>query len=294
MSVRRETEYLVGADPELFVMDIKSGAFRSAHDLIPGSKQSPFKVPKGAIQPDGTAAEFNIEPAKTVKDFTENITEVLINLQNMINERNPDLRLKVIPTAYFDQEYFKSLPAEALAFGCTPDFDAWTSKKNSFRGTNKPYRTGAGHVHVGWTEGEKMDDTAHIYDCMQMTRQLDATLYFASLLWDLDDQRRTLYGKIGAFRPKPYGVEYRSVSNAWVADPDLHVWVFNTTKWAAKLLDHEGVKLWEDKLVAEHVEDARCGVDNARADLLDLHLELVDRFEMPMLPEAYLEPDYGD
>lgn len=294
MSARRETEYLVGADPELFVMDGKTGAFRSAHDLLPGSKESPFRVNNGAVQPDGTAAEFNIDPAKSVKEFTDNITSVLVSLQNMVNSRNPDLRLKVIPTAYFDPEYFKGLPAEALAFGCTPDFDAWTSKANKFKGTLKPYRTGAGHVHLGWTEGEKTDDPMHIFDCMQMTRQLDSCLYFSSLLWDLDTERRTLYGKIGAFRPKSYGVEYRSISNAWVADPDLHVWIFNTTKWAAKLLDQTGVNLWEDKLVNEHIEDARAGVDNSRADLIDLHLELVDRLEMPMLPNAYLELDYGD
>lgn len=294
MSVRRETEYLIGADPELFVMDVKSGAFRSAHDLLPGSKQSPFAVDKGAVQPDGTAAEFNILPAKTVDEFTVNITSVLVSLQNMVHARNPDLRLKVIPTAHFDAEYFKGLPAEALAFGCTPDFDAWTSKKNTFRGTNKPYRTGAGHIHIGWTEGEKTDDTAHIFDCMQMTRQLDSCLYFSSLLWDLDKERRTLYGKIGAFRPKSYGVEYRSISNAWIADPDLHVWVFNTALWAAKTLDHYGVQLWEDKIVKEHIEDARAGIDHARADLIDLHEELVDRLEMPRLPEVYLDTNYGE
>lgn len=294
MVMRHETEYLIGADPELFIMDVRKGTYRSAHDIVPGSKHSPFAVARGAIQPDGTAAEFNILPAKTVEEFTHNITSTLSSLQKIISDRNVDLRLRVIPTAIFDGDYFKTLPAEAIVFGCTPDYNAYTSKPNKFKGTSEPYRTGAGHVHLGWTIGENPDDTGHIFDCMQMTRQLDSCLYFSSQLFDSDTQRRTLYGKIGAFRPKPYGVEYRSISNAWVADPDLHIWVFNTTKWAAELLDREGVQLWEDKAVKEHINDARNDVEHARADLLDLHMELVERLEMPKLPEAYLTANYGE
>ena len=35
----------------------------------------------------------------------------------------------------------------------------------------------------------------------------------------------------GAFRPKPFGVEYRALSNAWVKYPMLHTWVFDSAKW---------------------------------------------------------------
>lgn len=293
MSARPVPEYYVGADPELFVVDINTNSFRSAHNLIPGSKDQPFAVPKGAIQPDGTAAEFNILPAKTVGEFCDHITSVLQSLQKHIGDKDPNLRLRVVPTAHFDPVYFSKLPNKATLFGCTPDYNAYTSKQNVFDGTDRPYRTGAGHIHLGWTENEDPDDVAHRYDCMQMTKQLDASLYFSSLLWDLDNERRTLYGKIGAFRPKSYGVEYRSISNAWVADPDLHIWVFNTTKWAAKLLDQEDVELFEDKLVREHIADARANVEHSRNDLIDLHLELVERLEMPKLPEIYLDQAYG-
>jgi len=53
---------LVGCDPELFVK--KDGVLVSAHGLVQGSKEHPFRVSKGAVQVDGMALEFNIDPAE--------------------------------------------------------------------------------------------------------------------------------------------------------------------------------------------------------------------------------------
>lgn len=293
MASRKAVNYLIGCDPELFLVD-KTGAHRSAHDLIPGTKASPHLVSRGAIQPDGTAAEFNIDPAATAVEFTENIRSVLLSLQNHINEKDPELRLKVVPTAFFSESYFKDLPPAALEFGCTPDYNAYTSKANEFNGTKETFRTGAGHVHVGWTSGEDPQDTAHFFDCMQATRQLDVVLYFSSLLWDTDSKRRELYGKIGAFRPKSYGSEYRSISNAWVADPDLHTWIFNATTRAMVLLDKDGVQLWEDLNFREYVKAARAGKEIPRGDLLDINEDLVQMFDIPPLPSAYTQYHLSD
>jgi hypothetical protein len=42
--------------------------------------------------------------------------------------------------------------------------------------------------------------------------------------------RRELYGKAGAFRPKPYGVEYRVLSNRWLNSEALIRWVYNQSQ----------------------------------------------------------------
>ena len=73
-------QILVGADPELFVKNPNSGEFISAHGMVPGTKYDPYKVDKGAIQVDGMALEFNIDPARTVDEFVRNITEVETNV----------------------------------------------------------------------------------------------------------------------------------------------------------------------------------------------------------------------
>ena len=56
-----EIEAKVGADPEIFLGDADGGLV-SAYGLIKGDKEHPFPVTNGAVQVDGMAAEFNIDP----------------------------------------------------------------------------------------------------------------------------------------------------------------------------------------------------------------------------------------
>ncbi len=50
---------------------------------------------------------------------------------------------------------------------------------------------------------------------------MDAVLGIPAILLDDGLLRKQLYGKAGAFRPKEYGVEYRSLSNFWVFSPEI-------------------------------------------------------------------------
>jgi len=216
---------LVGADPEVFVTNPNHDGFVCAHGLIPGDKKNPFKVDFGAVQVDGTALEFNIVPASTCEEFVHHITKVYSTLEGMV----PGFKLQITPVAHFDKEYFKSLPGEAKRLGCDPDFDAWEMDMNTPPPNRLPMRTAAGHVHVGWTDGLDVRDKSVFNDCGVVARELDYSLGLSSLLYDTDETRRSMYGKAGAFRPKPYGVEYRVLSNVWLKSADLMRWVYEGT-----------------------------------------------------------------
>lgn len=221
----KDLDLKFGADPEVFVKLKRQKNFVSAHGLVSGTKDEPFKVDKGAVQVDGMALEFNIDPAENQKEFSQNIKTVMKILGEMV----PDHKLVPSPTADFDPEYLASQPYEALELGCDPDFNAYDDgKPNPRPDGNVNFRTGAGHIHIGWCEGVDITNPDHLEACMTVVKQLDWSLGLLATKYDTDERRRSLYGNWGAFRPKPYGVEYRVLSNAWLKSPKLVKWVYNT------------------------------------------------------------------
>lgn len=241
----------IGCDPELFAF--KDGWPISVHDKLPGTKDDPAEVPSGAIQVDGVAAEFNILPANNEEAFFYRVTSVKRYLERLLRLSHPSVRLVAVPTAKFDETYFKSLPWQALQLGCEPDYNAYTGKENNKPSTDKPIRTGSGHVHVGYYT--EMDtnfrdiSTNAFKDNMKLTREFDATLLPASRLWDKDEERRELYGSPGSFRPKPYGLEYRVLSNAWLNAEDSIRYVYRLTyNVAENFLKGNSVKAELDKM----------------------------------------------
>lgn len=219
-------DILVGADPEVFMK--RGGEFHSAHGVIPGDKKNPHKVKCGAVQVDGMALEFNIDPAKNEKEFITNLKTVMGVLQSMV----PDYELAAVPVANFSLEHMKAQPAEALELGCEPDFNAWEKGAVNPRPNGEvAFRTGAGHVHIGWGSDFDINDPDHLEACCMVVKQLDYYLGLGSLAYDTEGvERRVMYGAPGAFRPKPYGVEYRVLSNAWLKSEKLMSWVYRMTK----------------------------------------------------------------
>lgn len=206
---------LIGADPEIFIG--KAGVPLSAFGLIKGTKATPEPVENGAVQVDGMALEFNIKPAETEEDFVNNITSVMNQLKEMV----PDYEFINSPSVFFPEDYMRQQPYEALELGCEPDFNAFRKQINPRPDGADCMRTAGGHIHIGMRDTNDIWDGEHVVACENMTRLMDEEFGVFSLLWDGDDLRRKMYGKSSTFRPKTYGVEYRSGSNAWLRSPKL-------------------------------------------------------------------------
>lgn len=250
---------LVGADPEIFMF--KEGKPISAHGAVKGTKHEPLKVRNGAVQVDGMALEFNINPADSEAKFIRNIESVMARLQKMV----PGYDLIPQPVAEFGKEYIEQQPPEALVLGCDPDFDAWQNGKvNPRPNGDNPFRTAAGHVHIGWTNGADPFEEGHMNAAVMLTKQLDFYLGLPSLLYDKSAKRRTMYGAAGAFRPKPYGVEYRVLSNMWLSSRELMAWVYNNTILAVDRLMNQNRaydKVYNSKKVMEQFKLANPNLD---------------------------------
>ncbi len=220
--------FLIGADPEFFVQ--RYGKLVSAYGLIPGSKDRPYPVKNGAVQVDGMALEFNIDPAESYSKFEAHMSTVLDSIIKMV----PGYEVFVEPVADFGLDYIRAQPREASELGCSPDYNAYTKQANPRPNADTPFRTASGHVHIGWTKDADINNEGHLEACRALTKSLDVWLGIPSLLWDKDERRRSLYGAAGAFRPKPYGMEYRVLSNKWITNPTLRALVYYNTIEAIK------------------------------------------------------------
>jgi hypothetical protein len=207
-----------GCDPEMFIVN-SDGEFVAPDGIIPGTKEEPYKVKAGAVQQDGMAAEFNIDPVTTYKDWEKNITTVMAELEKFLPDGH---KLVAVPSATFSEKEWEKASDHSKILGCSPDFNAWTGTPNAPPEDleNPRLRCAGGHIHYGWTEDADMSNIQHISACRDLVKQMDWYLGAWSLRMDKDPLRRRLYGKAGAMRFKPYGVEYRTLSNFWIANPN--------------------------------------------------------------------------
>jgi hypothetical protein len=90
-------------------------------------------------------------------------------------------------------------------------------------------RTASGHLHIGLEKDADITNEAHQLKYATLAKHLDLFLGLRSLEWDKDTKRRQLYGNPGAVRFKPYGVEYRVLSNAWLKREELVRFVYRQT-----------------------------------------------------------------
>lgn len=229
---------ILGCDPEIFLVDA-AGALISAIDKIGGTKDFPRPLPIGegfAVQEDNVALEFNIPPARDSKQFVTNINKVKEFLSAEIKTHG--LAFSHLSSGRFSADQL--VDHRALEFGCEPDFNAWTKRRNPRPKANDPsLRSCGGHIHVG----ERFESDKNKY---QFIKFMDLAIGVPSILMDNGEERKKLYGKAGACRLKPYGVEYRTPSNFWVFDDSLIEWVWENTQLALHMfkegkvdIDHE-------------------------------------------------------
>ena len=214
----------LGADPEVFLVD-GSGRHLSAIGLIGGDKYNPLQVKgmrKGfTLQEDNVALEFGIPPAANADEFVKHIQAVMMAGLNKVNKDGKTLKFSTLSCTVFPAEEMKN-PA-VYVFGCEPDFNAWTNEEN--KKPKPPHihmRSAGGHIHV---------ETKR--DARDGVRAMDLYLGVPSVLMDvLGGDRRSMYGQRGAYRPKPYGFEYRTLSNFWIFREELIRWAFRNTERA--------------------------------------------------------------
>ena len=96
-----------------------------------------------------------------------------------------------------------------------------------------------------------------------------------SVLMDEGEMRKQLYGKAGCFRPKPYGVEYRTLSNFWIFKKKHIEWVWRNTARALKAVETYNQK--DMMMLGNEIRTAINKNDKALAQ------DLVDEFNLEVV-----------
>lgn len=273
---------LLGSDPEVMIIDARTRKLVSAIPVIPGDKKNPHKVPGGAIQHDNVNLEFGIDPAANVDDWVERHRVVMSFCVDFLKKRNMEIVVRA--SDLFPDDQLDCI--EAKTFGCDPDFDPYDMDINVVPkdAANGNLRSCGGHVHIG---SNLINDT--IDKQANASKVMDIFLGIPSILLDRDPtspRRRNLYGKAGAHRPKPYGIEYRALGNFWVGQPKLTRLVYLL---ACDGLDANSKGLLADiqwKLVRRTINDARR--DLAEKAIKGLIVPLLSKETRELLAECLI------
>jgi hypothetical protein len=228
------TNIRIGCDPEGFLVD-GNGEFVAAYGYVPGDKENPHKLDGGAVQVDGFAVEFNIDPVETADQFHKNIKKVLYQINEMIHSVDKGMSIRWTPIAKFRSTIWNMAPEQCKVLGCDPDFNVsgQMNENPTQKLENNPIRTAAGHIHIGWLD-ELLED-ATIKDHFDMCTDIARGFYRSNLSSYIphtkeEVERLNYYGHSGSFRPKKYGIELRSPSNIWVAHEESQKLIFDQTR----------------------------------------------------------------
>ena len=215
--------FTIGADPELFIINSKTGDVVSSIGLIPGEKGNPYRsidMPEGyGLETDNILAEFNIPPVRTKEDFVEAMTYMKNYIKKFIKAKNSNLDILCKASMMVSEDQLQS--PEAKLFGCSVDYNAYTEEPNPKpKGERTNLRSAGLHIHLGY-------DDCNVETSLALIKYLDMYLGVPSVLKDDDTKRRSLYGKAGCFRLTPYGLEYRVLSSYFLSNKITLSWVWN-------------------------------------------------------------------
>ena len=278
----------VGSDAELFLL--KNGLPYPVCGLVGGTKEDPLPVLGGngyAVQEDNVTLEFNIPPASTAEEFQNSISTMLTHLQMEMAKK--ELACRSASEMIFPSALLEQFP-QAHIFGCEPDFCVWTKSVNprpdfvrfpwGAAKTAHELRCAGFHIHVSYmVDGElpTLEAVEAFVKAQDVFLSVPLTYREAAAH---APRRRQFYGRAGAFRPKPYGHEYRVLGSIVLTpNPALNQWIFEANQRAINFLntyEETGIQQLE-----EYGKTIRAAINDRHGDSI---VSVLSAFSVPAAP----------
>ena len=224
--------FTTSCDPELFLQDGKG-------NIVPGFsvlplKKDPGRASYGVYHEDGFQAEFSPNPEhchhNVLNYASRTMGEMLTCARN--KAKDPTITLSPLNFVEIPQAMLDAATDEQAALGCDPSLNVYGTAPFIVENPRMfPYRAAGGHIHLG---SPKIAKTLHdMAEPIIKSMDVFAGVASVALFEGIEDpRRRQFYGRAGEFRKQPHGLEYRTLSNAWLTSPAVAHVVFNLARGA--------------------------------------------------------------
>ncbi len=256
----------IGSDPEIFVVGADSQVIPSYDFLKSKNENELTTLPKqfgtgsSVHKPqnifwDGFQGEFNVQPQTCLGWFADGIYSGLKNMSDKAKLVNKDAKLSIQSTLPIHPVVLQNAKPEHVEFGCMPSLNIYGMEGLKADGRDVPFRSAGGHIHLGIAS--LTNDNKNTKQIARYVKTLDKILGVAcvSLFAGYDKpERREMYGLAGEYRLPKHGIEYRTLSNAWLAHPLIMNMVYELARQCVGITSNNLEHLW----VATEEETIRC------------------------------------
>jgi hypothetical protein len=261
MRVSKKRVITLGSDPEIF-------AFQG-DKLLPAYEFLPFgdeKERNTQIYADGFQAEWKYDHYyKQCLDVLVSATHGrLQDLQDSLADY-PTAKLSLANVVRIPDATLQSADSAQVALGCEPSYNIYGLRGLAVENPRAlKYRFCGGHMHFGeWTKDKPQVKTiVPTLDNILGVWSVGAAQHFD------DPIRRRYYGKPGEYRLPVYeeglGVEYRVLSNFWLASPRLMQLTFDIGRLCVRLAHSKHLPLWSGNQQETIETITNCDVRQAR------------------------------
>jgi len=219
--------FTIGSDPEMFVVN------KNTKEIIPAfkflkDKENADKCGQSnnKLYWDGFQAEFETRPGTCLQEQVNDIERMLRLLKTLSVAHDKDAIVSSATTMDVSVDDLENGKEEHVQFGCFPSYNIYGMEGIKMHGREVPFRSAGGHLHFGI--GKHSEE-----NIAKMVKALDAICAVAcvSFFANMDNsRRRTMYGLAGEYRLPPHGMEYRTLSNAWLCHPLAAHMVFDLAR----------------------------------------------------------------
>ena len=244
----RRVSVTLGCDPEFFFVNGK-GQVVGSEKVLPteglkfnndnygyfdGDNNKPIFIV------DGVQAELNPGECTCRALLGNDVHACFLQLRKLLKKnKKANLKISFDPLVELSKKELDSLSDRSKVFGCAPSKNIYMNR-NSARIKVDPAvyrkRSAGGHVHLG-TDHRAVRTI--LKNTKTMVPLLDLIVGNTCVLIDRHDgnvERREVYGRAGEYRIKPYGLEYRTLSNFWMRSYQLFSFVLGLSRQTVEMV----------------------------------------------------------